>query len=132
MDRRSGLACAAVMLTAVTMASVGGRVAGADQDESHLIVFENAAGQLGTLSTRGAIDLDNPFFQDLGTNGRRCVSCHQPGSAWTITPANVQFRFLATHGRDPIFSNNDGSNCEGATASTLAGEARAYSLLLSR
>ena len=97
-----------------------------------MLVFENAAGQLGTFSAKGAIDLDNPFFQDLGTNGRRCVSCHQPGSAWTITPANVQFRFLATLGRDPIFSNNDGSNCEGATASNLAGEASAYCLLLSR
>jgi cytochrome c peroxidase len=112
--------------------AVGGGSAGADQDRSHLFVFENAAGQLGTFSTKGDIDLDNPFFKDLGTNGRRCVSCHQPGSAWTITPANVQLRFLATFGRDPIFTNNDGSNCEGATASNLAAEARAYSLLLSR
>src|SRR5262249_22017310 len=72
------------------------------------------------------------FFQDLGTNGRRCVSCHQPDSAWTITPENVQHRFLATRGTDPIFSNNDGSNCEGAQPQTIAQQRAAYSLLLTR
>src|ERR1041384_4134899 len=35
---------------------------------------------------RGYIDLENEFFQDLGSNGRRCVSCHVPTAGWSITP----------------------------------------------
>src|SRR5581483_11646443 len=80
----------------------------------------------------GPLDLDNPFFQDLGTNGRRCVTCHQPDSAWTITPGNVQARFIRTRGTDPIFRNNDGSNCEGVNPRTMVQRAFAYSLLLTR
>src|SRR5262249_34324421 len=133
MARRSVLACATTVWVAVTAAAIGGgRAARADQSDERLLVFDNAAGQMGTFSTAGAIDLDNPFFQDIGTHGRRCVACHQLDSAWTITPANVQQRFLATHGADPIFTNNDGSNCEGATSSTLEAERQAYSLLMSR
>src|SRR5262249_49667669 len=97
-----------------------------------MIVVENGAGLMGTFSTAGEIDLQNPFFQELGTNGRRCVSCHQADSAWTITPENVQHRFLATHGTDPIFTNNDGSNCEGAQPQTMADKRAAYSLLMTR
>ena len=77
-------------------------------------IFTTRTGQVRTLDVNGPLDLDNPFFQDLGTNGRRCVTCHQPAAAWTITPANVQERFEASRGTDPIFTNNDGSNCEGA------------------
>src|SRR6516164_5851353 len=108
---------------AVTMAASGG---------APMLIVENSAGLMGTFSIAGAIDLQNPFFQDLGTNGRQCVSCHQPDSAWTITPENVQHRFLATHGTDPIFTNNDGSNCEGAQPQSIAEEQAAYSLLLTR
>ena len=36
------------------------------------------------------------------------------------------------HGLDPIFRNNDGSNCEGADVSTLRKRRNAFSLLLSR
>jgi hypothetical protein len=108
---------------AVTMAASGG---------APMLIVENSAGLMGTFSIAGAIDLQNPFFQDLGTNGRQCVSCHQPDSAWTITPENVQHRFLATHGTDPIFTNNDGSNCEGALPQSIAQERAAYSLLLTR
>jgi cytochrome c peroxidase len=102
----------------------------ADATDPSLTTFFDASGQFRTLNLNGEIDLDNPFFQDLGTNGRRCVSCHQPSTAWTITPANVQTRFAITRGTDPIFTNNDGSNCEGAVASSLADRRAAYSLLL--
>ena len=106
--------------------------AAASDTNAGLLVFNDPTGQLHTLDINGAIDLDNPFFQDLGTNGRRCVTCHQPDSAWTITPANVQSRFINTLGTDPIFSANDGSNCEGANPRTPAARAAAYSLLLTR
>ena len=95
-------------------------------------VSRNASGLLRTIGFNAAPDLDNPFFQDLGTNGRRCVTCHQPTEAWTITPSGVQARFVESAGRDPIFRNNDGSNCEGALAATAEEQRDAYSLLLTR
>src|SRR4030095_4313781 len=97
-----------------------------------VMTADNASGQLRSFITRGALDLDNPFFQDLGTNGRRCLTCHQPGEAWTITPEGVRARFELTDGADPIFRNNDGSNCEGAVPGTRAEQESAYSLLLER
>lgn len=123
MWKRTGIAVAAVVWAAVTMAA---------SDDRPMLRFDNDAGLMGTFSTAGDIDLQNPFFQDLGTNGRRCVSCHQPDSAWTITPDNVQLRFRATHGTDPIFTNNDGSNCEGVQPQTIAEKRAAYSLLMTR
>jgi hypothetical protein len=78
-------------------------------DFRHLLTFPNATGVAATFSTAGRIDTSNPFFQELGTNGRSCGTCHQASDGWTITPASVQARFDATQGRDPIFRLNDGS-----------------------
>jgi cytochrome c peroxidase len=108
------------------------RLVPAVDNDPGITVFADSTGLVATLDTNDAIDLNNPFFQDLGTNGRRCVTCHQPATAWTITPANVQSRFVASRGTDPIFRSNDGSNCEGATAPSLADKEAAYSLLLTR
>src|SRR4029077_12256012 len=80
----------------------------------------------------GDLDLENPFFQDMGSNGRRCVTCHQPDHAWTITPARVQARFGGSHGTDAIVGNNDGSNGEGALPQTTDEARAAYSLLMTR
>ena len=76
--------------------------------------------------------MDNPFFKALGTNGRRCFSCHRPAQGWTITPESVQERFKESQGFDPIFRTNDGSNCEVADVSTFGKRRAAYSLLLNR
>ena len=123
MLKRALFGAALVGWAAATVAATG---------DGPVILVPNGAGVMGTFSTAGEIDLQNPFFQNLGTNGRRCVSCHQPDSAWSITPQNVQLRFLLTLGTDPIFTNNDGSNCEGAQPQTLLQKRAAYSLLLSR
>jgi hypothetical protein len=112
--------------------SAAGRPAAAGAADLEMFDAQDRSGQVRTLNVNGALDLDNPFFQDLGTNGRTCVTCHQPQAAWTITPANVQERFQGSHGTDPIFTNNDGSNCEGAIASSLSGKRVAYGLLLTR
>jgi hypothetical protein len=112
--------------------STAGRPAAAAAADAEIVDTQDPSGQLRTLIVKGPLDLDNPFFQDLGTNGRRCVTCHQPADAWTITPANVQQRFRESRGTDPIFTNNDGSNCEGAVAVSLAEKRAAYGLLLSR
>lgn len=92
----------------------------------------DATGVLSTYSTNGGIDITNPFFQNLGTNGRTCNSCHISSSAWTITPADVQAKFVASAGTDPIFRTNDGSNCPSADVSTVSARLAAYSQLLSK
>jgi hypothetical protein len=96
------------------------------------LTFADGAGLQRTITTADAFDLTNPFFQDLGTNGRTCLTCHQPDQGWTVTPARIRDRFEDTRGRDPIFRTNDGSNCEGADVSTLARRRAAFSLLLDK
>src|SRR5262249_28434153 len=134
MSRRASFGAAAIIWGTLLAAAIGsgGRVAPAGPGKRAMLVFENAAGPMGTFSLPRDIDEQKPLFQDLGTNGRRCVTCHQPENAWTITPQSVQQRFLASHGSDPIFSSNDGSNCEGNPAQTISEKRAAYSLLLTR
>src|ERR1041384_938409 len=62
------------------------------------VPFRNESGFAATVSTAGSIDLTNEFFQDLGTNGRRCVSCHQPSAGWTVTPDQLRDTFERTRG----------------------------------
>src|SRR5205085_7230608 len=92
----------------------------------------NPSGTMSTYSTAGPIDVGNAFFQNLGTNGRTCNSCHVSSNAWTISPAEVQARFKATSGTDPIFRPVDGANCPSADVSTVAARRTAYSLLLNK
>ncbi len=98
----------------------------------NLLPFPNATGLAATYSTAGAIDLSNPFFQSLGSNGRACVSCHQPSDGWTVTPPKLRARFDATGGTDPIFRTNDGSNAPTADVSTTEARRNAYSMLLDK
>jgi len=102
--------------------------------------FPNPSGFAATSSTSGRIDLGNEFFQDLGANGRRCVSCHLPSAGWTITPPQVQAIFDRSKGGaiadelglSAIFRTNDGSNSPTADVSTLAARRKAYSMLLTK
>lgn len=102
--------------------------------------FANASGYSATISTEGNIELKNEFFQDLGTNGRRCVSCHLPGSGWTITPADMQQAFADTDGGviddefglGAVFRLNDGATRPDADVSTLEKRRAAYSMLLTK
>src|SRR6202011_4186015 len=92
----------------------------------------DASGIVRTVNLNGALDLSNPFFKELGTNGRSCFSCHRPAQGWSITPASVTRRFSESRGLDPIFRSNDGSNCEGADVSTAAKRRAAFSQLLNK
>ena len=102
--------------------------------------IRNAGGKTATISTQGSIDLTNGFFADLGTNGRRCVSCHMPTAAWTVTPDQVQKVFDATDGGaiddgfglGAMFRTNDGANSPEADVSTLEARRAAYSMLLTK
>jgi cytochrome c peroxidase len=99
----------------------------------NLAGFPDPSGVVRTFSQNGDIDLTGPFFQSLGTNGRSCATCHQPGDAMSVSAAHVQARFDSTLGLDPIFRTNDGSNCDhNIDVSTLAGRSAAHSLLRTR
>jgi cytochrome c peroxidase len=119
------------MRAAVVLAGLGALHA---QSLPNLFPFPNASGLLETYNSGGgSIDLSNPFFQSLGTNGRSCGSCHRPGQGWTISAAEVRFRFELTQGLDPIFRTNDGSNCDhNIDTSTVGGRRKAYSLLVGK
>jgi cytochrome c peroxidase len=95
------------------------------------LMFPNESGAIATV---GLDDLKsgNPFFQALGSNGRRCVTCHQPAQAWSITPTELRDRFDRTDGLDPVFRTNDGSTCESADVSTRRQRRQAFSLLLQK
>ena len=43
----------------------------------NLTRFANSFGQADVFSSTGNIDTGNPFFQNLGINGRTCNSCHK-------------------------------------------------------
>jgi cytochrome c peroxidase len=104
----------------------------APDDRNPLAPFANPTGVVRTFSTAGHVDMDNPFFQSLGTNGRACATCHQASSAWTISPPEIRRRFNKTDGLDPIFRTNDGSNSPWADVTTVESRRSAYSMLLNK
>jgi cytochrome c peroxidase len=74
----------------------------------------------------------NPFFQNLGTNGRTCFTCHQPETGWGVSAQSVQARFFLSLGTDPIFRLVDGATCPNDNVTGFENKLRAYSLLLSK
>ena len=96
------------------------------------LLSRDDSGLLATYSTAGSIDLTNPFFHSLGTNGRACATCHQSADAWSVTPEHIRERFEESEGTDPIFRPVDGANCPTADVSSYGARKRAYSLLLNK
>jgi cytochrome c peroxidase len=74
----------------------------------------------------------NAFFQNLGTNGRTCFTCHQPQTGWTVSAASVQTRFEASAGTDPIFRIVDGATCPTDDVSTLPARRQAFKLVIAK
>jgi cytochrome c peroxidase len=90
--------------------------------------FRDATGEVATFNTAGTIDGKNAFFKDLGTNGRSCLSCHQPDQSFSISAKGVREVYERTHGEDPLFAAVDGANCPTGKQN----DAAAHSLLLER
>lgn len=89
----------------------------------------NASGRVGVLNTAGAIDTrGHPFFEAIGSNGRACVTCHQPADGMSISVETIQRRWQETKGTDPLFAAVDGKNCPHLPQ----GEEASHSLLLNR
>jgi hypothetical protein len=77
------------------------------------------------------IDFDaatHPFFAPLGTNGRACVTCHQPADGMSLSLDSIREQWQRTKGRDPLFAMIDGANCPDAEP----GKPQSHSLLLER
>ena len=109
---------------------------GADSAGPHGSVYtvDNESGKARTINVAGfpVVAEANPFYLDLGANGRRCVTCHEPNNNMGISAAGVQARFEATGGTDPIFRTNDGSNSPLADVSTVEARRAAYNMLLTK
>jgi cytochrome c peroxidase len=88
----------------------------------------NHAGAAATYSTDGFIDLQNAFHSLKGNNGRTCESCHLPAAGWSIRPVDVEWRFLLTGGRDPLFNILD-ANSPTAKVESVRQRHAAYSML---
>ena len=129
----SMLACATLIFACAIFAANGHGQLHSSIPNLQPFLDPNGIVETYTTDPSGQVDLTGPFFQDLGTNGRSCGTCHQPSDAWTVSAAHVKARFDATGGTDPIFRTVDGSNCdENIDVSTQAGRAAAYSLLTTR
>ncbi len=93
------------------------------------VEYPDGSGALGLLNASGAMPTDHhPFFTPLGSNGRACVSCHQPSNGMSLSVATIQRRWIQTKGHDPIFAAIDGSNCPSLPQNVRA----SHSLLLER
>src|SRR5262245_24986308 len=91
------------LVAAATVAVIATAYASSDTPRrAGELTFPNPSGVVATVGL-DELNSGNPFFQALGTNGRACVTCHQPAQAWTITPAELRDRFDRTDGLDPIF-----------------------------
>jgi len=74
--------------------------------------YDNASGQLRLLNKSGEVETKgHPFFTAIGSNGRACVTCHQPSNAMSLSLDLIRDRWAATKGKDPLFAAVDGSNC---------------------
>lgn len=94
-----------------------------------LAPYENDRGQVGVLNASGRYETKgHPFFEPIGSNGRACVTCHQPADGMSLSLRSVRERWTATAGKDPLFAAVDGRNCP----SHPAGDPRSHSLLLER
>ncbi len=91
----------------------------------------DASGRTASYQPLGPTETaTNAFFQNLGANGRTCVTCHLPPNAMSVSVANINARWNATGGIDPIFAPVDGADCPNKVAS---GNSRAaHSILLNR
>lgn len=91
--------------------------------------YDNSHGSLGVINADGDISLEgHPFFDALGSNGRGCVTCHQPADGMSLSLTSIRERWEATDGEDPLFAPIDGMNCPDLPR----GEEASHSLLLQK
>jgi hypothetical protein len=78
---------------------------GDDQVLAASVEYSNPHGAVGLINAAGSIDTDgHPFFEPIGSNGRACVSCHQPAGGMSLSLKLIEDRWNRTEGADPIFA----------------------------
>ncbi|HEU4960718.1 MAG TPA: hypothetical protein VFT56_09935 [Sphingomonas sp.] len=103
--------------------------AGADRTLPALASFENPTGTLAVLNADGPVRTrGHPFFEPLGTNGRACVTCHQPADAMSLSVRTIDQRWAIAGAKDSLFAAVDGANCPNLPI----GERKSHSLLLDK
>ena len=101
------------------------------EERSNLEPAHNSAGIAETAHASGVIDRTNPFFENLGTNGRTCETCHDSRSAWTTSADLMSELFETTSGTHPLFvSLHDSGNRPDAPTGTLDEKRAAFQTLL--
>jgi hypothetical protein len=91
--------------------------------------YADASGRVTVIHKGGSFQTkDHPFFTPIGSNGRACVTCHQPSDAMGLSVDTIRHRWEATGGKDPLFAAIDGSNCPSLPQADRA----SHSLLLER
>jgi len=74
--------------------------------------YPNAQGSLRVVAEGGPVETaGHPFFRALGSNGRACVTCHQPADGMSLSAASAAARWEQYGAADPLFAATDGSNC---------------------
>jgi cytochrome c peroxidase len=92
----------------------------------------DTGGAIASFQPNGpTITAKNAFFQDLGSNGRTCFTCHQPQDGWSLSAQHAQERFHSDSD-DPLFRLVDGATCPSDDVSTYGKKQKAYSLLLEK
>jgi hypothetical protein len=106
-----------VLWTALSLASDGAAPDAWWVPDSHRtldakVAYANPSGALSILNEAGAVSSEShAFFTSIGSNGRACVTCHQPANGMSVSADALQARWAATAGADPVFAAIDGSNC---------------------
>jgi len=97
-----------------------------------LEIDPDPSGAIATFQPNGpTITAKNAFFQNLGTNGRTCGTCHQSGDGWSLSAQHAHDRFEANP-NDPLFRLVDGATCPSDDVSTYQAKRKAYRLLRSK
>ena len=83
-----------------------------------LEIDRDPGGAIASFQPNGpTLTAKNGFFQNLGTNGRTCFTCHQPQDGWSLSAQHARDRFYANP-NDPLFRLVDGANCPSDDVST--------------
>ena len=91
--------------------------------------YNNAAGRVRMVLPNGMVHTKgHPFFEALGSNGRACITCHQPSNGMSVSAAGLHQRWSETDGKDAVFAAVDGSNCPDLPQNSRS----SHSLLLDR
>jgi len=91
--------------------------------------FATPTGRIGVLFADGPVEMKgHPFFTALGSNGRACVTCHQPAFGMSFSAEGARELWRQTSGKDPLFAAVDGSNCPDLPQD----QEKSHSLLLKR